>query len=243
MRDPEAFAPRVREALEVVEVRPVRDLDDRPTWVPLPHLGADRLRDSDDRVGATGDETGDGVLRLLLHADGAALGTPVRVRHDRVTQVGHPRDAGRPLHGRADEVDGRRRRRGDDDVDPLPPHDPNRFGIAVRFQATLASGSSRRRPARLACRATLSAPPVPCSSSAGFRACGPTKRARWTIASGGSAASSSRWIHFGSVGASTCVSIPSAGRCVANLSGRCTPPPPAGGKYIATIRAFKGRTR
>ena len=34
----------------------------------------------------------------------------------------------------------------------------------------------------------------------------------------------------GSSGASTCVSIPSAGRCVASLSGRCTPPPPAGGK-------------
>ena len=36
--------------------------------------------------------------------------------------------------------------------------------------------------------------------------------------------------HFGSSGARTCVSIPSAGRCVANFSGRWTPPPPAGGK-------------
>ena len=46
------------------------------------------------------------------------------------------------------------------------------------------------------------------------------------------------WIHLGLAGASTCVSIPSAGRCVANLSGRCTPPPPAGGKYTVTSRTF-----
>src|SRR4051794_22213583 len=39
-------------------------------------------------------------------------------------------------------------------------------------------------------------------------------------------------------GARTCVSIPSDGRCVANLSGRCTPPPPAGGKYSVTSRTF-----
>ena len=46
------------------------------------------------------------------------------------------------------------------------------------------------------------------------------------------------WIHFGSSGASTCVSIPGPGRCVANLSGRWTPPPPAGGKYSETSRTF-----
>src|SRR3954453_6210707 len=32
--------------------------------------------------------------------------------------------------------------------------------------------------------------------------------------------------------------MPSAGRWVANFSGRCTPPPPAGGKYIVTSRTF-----
>ena len=41
---------------------------------------------------------------------------------------------------------------------------------------------------------------------------------------------SSRWSQRGSSGASTCVSIPIAGRYCASLSGRCTPPPPAGGK-------------
>src|SRR5437764_3138644 len=41
-------------------------------------------------------------------------------------------------------------------------------------------------------------------------------------------------------GASTCVSIPSAGRCVANLSGRWTPPPPPGGKWRVTSRTFTG---
>src|SRR5204862_6791624 len=54
----------------------------------------------------------------------------------------------------------------------------------------------------------------------------------------GTLSSSSEWIHFGSSGASTWVSIPSAGRWVANLSGRWTPPPPAGGKYIVTRRIF-----
>lgn len=34
--------------------------------------------------------------------------------------------------------------------------------------------------------------------------------------------------------------MPSSGRCVANLSGRCTPPPPDGGKYSVTIRTFTG---
>ena len=33
------------------------------------------------------------------------------------------------------------------------------------------------------------------------------------------------------------------GRCVANLSGRCTPPPPAGGKYSVTSRTFTARDR
>ncbi len=49
--------------------------------------------------------------------------------------------------------------------------------------------------------------------------------------------------HFGSSGASTCVSIPSAGRYCASLSGRCTPPPPAGGKNIVTSSTFTARKR
>jgi hypothetical protein len=39
-------------------------------------------------------------------------------------------------------------------------------------------------------------------------------------------------------GASTWVSTPRAGRCVANLSGRWTPPPPPGGKWRVTSRTF-----
>src|SRR5215204_6171196 len=62
-------------------------------------------------------------------------------------------------------------------------------------------------------------------------------RARWTIAFGGTGASS-RCSQRGSSGVSTCVSTPSSGRCVASLSGRWTPPPPAGGKYIETTRTF-----
>ena len=40
------------------------------------------------------------------------------------------------------------------------------------------------------------------------------------------------------------VSMPSAGRYCASFSERCTPPPPAGGKYIVTSSTFtagKGR--
>src|SRR6266566_9672032 len=54
--------------------------------------------------------------------------------------------------------------------------------------------------------------------------------------------SSSRATHLGSSGASTCVSMPSSGRCVASFSGRATPPPPAGGKYMVMSSAFTAPT-
>ena len=46
-------------------------------------------------------------------------------------------------------------------------------GIAVRFQLTFSSGTSRRREASLACTSARSRPSLPCSSSAGFRPFGP----------------------------------------------------------------------
>ena len=117
-------------------------------------------------------------------------------------------------------------------------------GIAVRFQVTLASGRRRRRAVTCAWTRARSRPSAARSSSAGFRARGPTYRARWIHACVGTRSSGSRCTHFGSSGASTCVSMPSAGRYCASFSERCTPPPPAGGKYIVTSSTFtagKGR--
>ena len=131
---------------------------------------------------------------------------------ERVAQVGDPAGAGHALDGRADEVDRARRRRRDHDVDPLPRTIRIAAGIAVRFQGTFSSGTSRRRPNRRACVPRRASPTVPCSSSAGRRPRGPTYLARCTHACVGGSSSSSRCTHFGSSGASTCVSIPSAGQ-------------------------------
>src|SRR4029453_6265501 len=73
-------------------------------------------------------------------------------------------------------------------------------GIAVRFHVTLASGTSRRRDATRACTSARSRPSVPCSSSAGFRAFGPTYLARCTHACVGMRSSASRGIHLGCAG-------------------------------------------
>ena len=88
-------------------------------------LLGDRLRDGDDRVGRARDERGDRARPALLHADEQALRVPVRVRDERVAQVGDPAHAGRPLDRGADEVDRVRRRGGHDDVDVVLAHDPD----------------------------------------------------------------------------------------------------------------------
>ena len=50
----------------------------------------------------------------------------MRMGGERVAQVGDPGRAGRPLHGGAEEVERRRRRGGEHDVDPLAPDEPDR---------------------------------------------------------------------------------------------------------------------
>ena len=86
-------------------------------------------------------------------------------------------------------------------------------GIAVRFQVTFSSGNEQPPAEELSLpRVALEARrAVQLLGRARGRA-GPTKRARCTQASVGVGRSSSRWIHFGSSGASTCVSIPSSGQ-------------------------------
>src|ERR671922_288661 len=63
-----------------------------------------------------------------LRPTSRATRSPVRVGDDRVAQVGDPARAGRPTDGGADQVDGRRRRGRQDDVDVLAPGDPDRGG-------------------------------------------------------------------------------------------------------------------
>ena len=126
--------------------------------------------------------------------------------------------AGRRLHRGADEVDRVRRRGRDHDVDLLLARDPDRGGdrgqvpahVLVRDEqpprGELRAGRARARA--LPCRAA----PRP--------ACGPSGRGSGRGAprpASASRRSASWWIHFGSSGASTCVSIPSAGQVLREL--------------------------
>ena len=93
----------------------------RPSpWAKAARLLGDRLRDAGDRIGRAGDEPGDALVDLLLRAHRHALGAPVRVRDERVAQVGDPRRPRGHLHRRADEVD-RVRRRGGEERRRFPP--------------------------------------------------------------------------------------------------------------------------
>ena len=108
--------------------------------------------------------------------------------------------------------------RRDHDVDLLGARDPDRrrdrgqvpaHVLVGHEQAARGEPRLRRRTRRaLPCRA---APRRACAPSARRSARGAPTPASARAARG------RRWIHFGSSGASTCVSIPSAGRCVREL--------------------------
>jgi hypothetical protein len=122
VRDAKALAAPVREALEVVEVAAVRDRPHLARAEPA-HLTRDGVRHRGDRIGVAGDELCDECLAALLRADCEPLDVAIRVGGDRVAQVGHPGDACRLLDHRADQVHRGRRRRREQDVDPLLLHD------------------------------------------------------------------------------------------------------------------------
>src|SRR5205085_9796729 len=107
VRDPEALGAVVLEPGEVVEVAAVRDRYDPAFWLERAHLLGDRIRDGDDRVRGARHRPSDRALAALLHAHEAALRPPVRVRAERVAEVGDPARA-RLLRRGADEVDGAR---------------------------------------------------------------------------------------------------------------------------------------
>ena len=156
---------------EVVEVGAVRDRHDRPVRLEPARLVGDRIGGGDDRVGVAGDERGDAVLALLLDPDEPLLvAAAVRVGDERVAEVGDPA-------ARRSRASRRRRRSapscGGDVVSTtsIPSRRTIRIaaGIAVRFQGTFSSGTSRRRPNSRAWTPARSRPCVPCSSSAGRR--------------------------------------------------------------------------
>ena len=114
------------EAGEVVEVRAVRDRDDLTLRRALAHLCRDRVGNAHDRVRGARDQRRHGMLALLLQPNEHPLGIAVRVRDDRVTKVGDPRNADSAFDGRTDEMNRRGRRRRDDDVDAFALCDPDR---------------------------------------------------------------------------------------------------------------------
>ena len=97
------------DAGEVVEVAAVLDRDHRPAGLEGAGLLRDRLGRGHDRVGVARHERGDPALAVLLDPDEPALRALVRVRDERVAQVGDPRDARCALDRRADEMNRRRR--------------------------------------------------------------------------------------------------------------------------------------
>ena len=126
VRDPEAVARVVLEAREVVEVGAVRDRDDLALRLQRTHLLGDRVGHRDDRVRLRGDEPPHPAGGLLLQPRELRLvAAPMRMRGERVAEVGDPRSAGRPLHRGAEQVERRRRRGREHDVDPLAPDEPD----------------------------------------------------------------------------------------------------------------------
>ena len=192
----------------------------------------------------TRDEPGDLLHRGLPRAGSCRVVTAVLVRDERVAKVGDPARAGRLLDGGADEVHRGWRRRRDHDVDPLAPHDADRgrdrrevpgdarvgeeqtprgdLRLHERAIEPVRGGGAPRRASAPAGRGSARGGSTPVWARATRNRCAPTsgrpERAR---------ASRS----------------PSAGRYCASLSERCTPPPPAGGKYIVTRSTFTAGKR
>ncbi len=97
VRDPEAVARVVLEAREVVEVAAVRDRHDLALRLERARLLGDRVGGGDDRVGLRRDELRDAADGLLLQLrEPRLVAAPVRMRRERVAEVGDPRRAASP---------------------------------------------------------------------------------------------------------------------------------------------------
>ena len=125
VRESEAVARCVLEPGEVLEVRTVRDRLDA-SGTERAQLVPDRRGYGRDGVRVARDQPGDALSRGLLRADESGFDASVRVRGDRVAQVGDPAGAGGALDRGTDEVNRGGRRGRDDDVDSLAADDPDR---------------------------------------------------------------------------------------------------------------------
>ena len=165
----------VLEPGEVVEVGAVRDRHDPPRAVERSRISSAIASEThDDRVGVARDQPRDRVLALLLRAHEQPLGAPVRVRDERVAQVGDPLHAGRLLHRRADQVHRRRRRGREHDVDPLAAHDADRGRDRGQVPADVLVGDEQ--PAAGELRLPRRRARAPASRAAPRRACAPSAR-------------------------------------------------------------------
>ena len=234
VRDPEAVAPRwYSSPAKSSKSEPFAIVTTGPRGDALAHLLGDRLGDArrSRRRGARRAARRRAAPCSFTRTASRSR-VAVRVRDERVAQVGDPAGRRSPASPR--------RRRGAPSAAARssarrrsPPARTIRIaaGIAVRFQLTFSSGTSSRRPESCSLRAARARGPA--CRAAPRRACGRAGRrsARGAPTPASAAAARRRGgSTSGRPGASTCVSIPSSGRCVANFSGRCTPPPPAGGK-------------
>ena len=155
VRDPErrpvrlVGAARVLEPGEVVEVGAVRDRLHRPVRPERAHLVGDRVGDGDDRVGLRRDQPRDHLVPLLLRPHGQPLRVAVRVRDERVAQVGDPAHLRLPLARGADEVHRPGRRGRDHDVDPLVAADAQRGRDRGQVEGHVLVGEEQPPPEQL----------------------------------------------------------------------------------------------
>ena len=181
VRDPEAIAPRVLEALEVVEVGAVVDQLDgtarREPASPRPPRAPRRRRRP--RTGATSRAT-----YFSPRTSWRRCGCEIRESRRSATQ--RARGA---LHRSAEKV---HRPGGDDVMTSMPWRRTSRIaaGTAVRSQGELGSGTRRRLAVRAACRRRRATPWACLSSTWGRWTRGPRFQVSWTIAAGGTRESS-----------------------------------------------------
>jgi hypothetical protein len=119
VRDPQPVAGRVEKAGEIVEVGAVPDDFEAGSGHERTHLLGDGPRGADDGIGVPAHEARERTFAAKVMA-------PVRVRGERVAQVGHPAGSGEPLRRRPGQVHRPGWRSGEDDVDSLAADNPCR---------------------------------------------------------------------------------------------------------------------
>ena len=144
----------VLQTRKVVEVAAVLDRHEPALRLEEAHLLGDRVGSRDDRARLRRDEptyAADGFL--LQPRELRLVAAPVRMRGERIAEVGDPGCAGRPLHGGAQEVKRRRRRGREHDVDALTAHEPDRDRQRDRAPGDVLVGDEQPAPEKRRLRA------------------------------------------------------------------------------------------